>query len=258
MGVNIEIMGGGAGGPASGDIPPPLVLNEHVDVSIVANQNNWNPGGAYPNVHEIRLTTDATRTITGLDATGVTDGTTILLTNVGANRYTLVSQSASSTAANQFLLPGGSSITVQNDGAILLRYDGTISRWRPEARSFTINPSAPNSVAVDGTNTAGDTAIADARNHIHALPTFSGTPGANAGAGAPGTSGTAPARGDHTHPAVTGAVGPPGPPGLDGEAEYIEPIAVPGPKGDQGDIGPQGPSGGGTGSFVSQAKWEHI
>lgn len=155
----------------TGDLPAPFAVKRVVSVSITANQNDWNPGGDWPNVHSIRVTTDATRTITGLSATGVSDGQLVLLENVGALRYTLTSESASSAAANRIVLPGGSSWTIQNDGGVWLRYDGTSQRWRPVARNFTINPSAPQDVQIGGTSVAGDTGIADARNHIHALNT---------------------------------------------------------------------------------------
>lgn len=205
-------------------------------------------------MHVIRVTTDATRSITGLDATGVVDGTIIEIQNVGALRITFVSQSASSLAANQFILPGGSSVTLQNDGAALFRYDGTISKWRMDSRGFTINPSAPMVNILDGAGVAGDTGIADARNHQHPLALYALPPAAPGGAPFAGVAGTAPARGDHVHPVTgmlgvdgedgeAGSPGQPGPQGSPGTPGAPGAAGTSGPPGSDGDDGADGPPG---------------
>lgn len=208
-------------------------------------------------MHTIRVTTDATRSITGLDTTGVVDGTIIELQNVGANRITFVSQSASSLAANQFILPGGSSVTLQNDGAVRFRYDGTVSKWRMDSRGFTINPSAPLSVIVDGAAVAGDTGIADARNHQHALDSSSaafqaavrryvgpqGVDGEDGEAGPPGPPGPQGVSGTPGSPGSPGPAGAYGPPGSDGEDGDSGPPGAAGPQGPQGTPGTPGTAG---------------
>lgn len=73
------------------------------------------------------------RNITGLS--GGADGRIITITNIGTtNNLTLVNQSASSSAANRFLLPADTILPINT--ALALRYDGTTSRWRPWSRAL--------------------------------------------------------------------------------------------------------------------------
>lgn len=95
---------------------------------LVANTDNWNPTGlATANV--IRVSTDASRNLTGIVAPAV-DGTLILLINVGTNNLVLV-HDATSTAANRFFCAGAGNQTVNEGDAVWLWYDGTTDRWRP-------------------------------------------------------------------------------------------------------------------------------
>ncbi len=74
-------------------------------------------------------------TVTGLVA-GV-DGQTLWfvnLSNAVVQNITLKMEDAGSTAANRFAIPAD--IAIPPDGAVLLYYDGTTSRWRVLAKSL--------------------------------------------------------------------------------------------------------------------------
>lgn len=95
---------------------------------ITADQNNYNPGSSSM---FLRLSTDASRSITGLTFTvGKFDGQTHHIVNVGSNPIVLVNESASSTAANRFHNSTGADITLSADQAADLFYDSTTARWR--------------------------------------------------------------------------------------------------------------------------------
>lgn len=97
--------------------------------TITSDQNNYSvPVTGY----FIRLSTDASRTLTGLTfgGGGVGDGQVHLIVNVGSNDLVLAHESASSTAANRFLCSTGANITLSANQAADLIYDGTTQRWR--------------------------------------------------------------------------------------------------------------------------------
>lgn len=93
--------------------------------SLTANQNNYAPTG-FVNAAVVRISTDASRNITGL-AGGVT-GRIISLVNTGAFNLVLKNQSASSTAANRFAFDADR--TILPGGGIWIWYDVTASRWQ--------------------------------------------------------------------------------------------------------------------------------
>lgn len=92
---------------------------------LTADQNDYAPGVA----RFYRLSTDATRSVTGLNASQVS-GQECEVWNVGANSLVLKHQDAGSAAANRFLCTGGADVTLAADDVALLRYDATTSRWR--------------------------------------------------------------------------------------------------------------------------------
>ena len=100
----------------TGDISP---------TQITADQNDYNPAGL-ANAAVLRLSTDATRNITGLSGGG--DGRVMLIANVGSNNIVLKDASASSSAANRFAF--GADLAIAANRAVLLLYDATSSRWR--------------------------------------------------------------------------------------------------------------------------------
>lgn len=99
---------------------------------ITANQNDYNPAGLASAI-QLRLTSDAPRTITGIAANanytnaGV-GGRLHLIQNVGSFSITLANESASSTAANRFSI--GADLTIQPNESAAIIYDGDSQRWR--------------------------------------------------------------------------------------------------------------------------------
>lgn len=80
-----------------------------------------------------RVSTDASRDLTGLS--GGAAGNRIRLFNIGSFAVVLKHESASSTAANRFALPGAADLTLNAGHCVVLWYDGTSSRWRAEAQT---------------------------------------------------------------------------------------------------------------------------
>lgn len=108
------------------------IISERLDLSgdispaqITAATNNYDPTGL-STATTLRLTTDATRTITGL--AGGADGRILVLHNVGAFNLILSDEDASSTAGNRFAL--SANLTLTPDQSAVLHYDATSSRWR--------------------------------------------------------------------------------------------------------------------------------
>lgn len=113
--------------------------------------HNYDPvdattGESFSVVDVIRQATSASDSIlTGLTAT--LGGDFIIIENLGTGLLTLAHESASSTAANRFTLPGAVSLPVPAGGAQMLTYDEATSRWR-------VTTSAPaSSVSGVGTGT---------------------------------------------------------------------------------------------------------
>lgn len=104
----------------SGDISP---------AQITADQNDYAPTG-HATASVIRISTDQNdRNITGLE--GGADGRVVLIINVGSFRFFLVhDDGASSTAANRFLTADNGYAQIPANGAAILIYDSTSSRWR--------------------------------------------------------------------------------------------------------------------------------
>jgi hypothetical protein len=109
------------------DYVPPLCVTP---AALSASQNDYAPGAA----DILYLTSSANVSITGLSATGIPDGHTVLLMNVnasGGSQITLAHESASSNAANRFRSSFGSNATLFPDGgSVLAIYHAALSRWR--------------------------------------------------------------------------------------------------------------------------------
>lgn len=101
--------------------------NKLAPSQIMTNLNNYNPTGLAA-ASVLRLTSDASRTITGI-ATGA-DGRTLLIYNYGAQDIVLANASASSTAANRILTGTGSDITMTPGMSKMLVYELGGTNWR--------------------------------------------------------------------------------------------------------------------------------
>lgn len=93
---------------------------------LIANQDNWNPA-SLATAAEIRLSTDAARELTGIEAQP--SRTRLTLLNVGGFTCTL-KHDVTSTAANRFLCPGSVDLALTANMAVDIWYDTTSSRWR--------------------------------------------------------------------------------------------------------------------------------
>jgi hypothetical protein len=118
----------------SGDVTP---------ATITSNQNNYNPTG-WSTASVLRLSSDATRNITGL--AGGADGRFAFIHNVGSFQIVLKDDDAASTATNRFALPRETAVAP--DQCVFLQYDSTASRWKligGNANRVLVAPSAPSS-----------------------------------------------------------------------------------------------------------------
>jgi len=100
---------------------------------ITSNQNDYNPtgfnnGGSPAGASILRLSSDASRDITGL--VGGVSGRLLIISNVGTNDIVLKHQNTGSTAANRFIFQAASDLTLSADASVTLWYDATTSRWR--------------------------------------------------------------------------------------------------------------------------------
>lgn len=97
---------------------------------ITSNQDNYSPTGIAA-ATVLRLTSDASRTITGIDASSNTTGRILKIFNCNAvgSGFNLVfdGTSVASSAANRFV---GLSVTVANGRFVELWYDITSAVWR--------------------------------------------------------------------------------------------------------------------------------
>lgn len=105
---------------------------------ITANQNDYAPTG-HAGSNTLRISSDAEREITGL--AGGEEGRLVVLDNIGSFPIQLQGSNALSVAANRFVFGPNiaSTVTVHAGTNVVLRYDGTTSRWRFVANSGRIS-----------------------------------------------------------------------------------------------------------------------
>jgi hypothetical protein len=112
---------------------------------ITANQNDYAPTGL-AGATVLRLSTDASRTLTGLS--GGSDGRVLDILNVGSFDLVLANESASSAAANRFALGGDA--TIAAGGGASLIYDAAASRWRVRSQARPLGTAASKNVGASG------------------------------------------------------------------------------------------------------------
>ncbi len=135
---------------------------------ITANQNNYKPTGL-STANVLKISTDASRDITGLDSTNDGKFRLLFLVNIGAFDVVLKNQSGSSDAANRFAFAGD--ITVAGDQGIQLFYDSTARRWRSIGGAGS-GGSGVNVYNSDGIVTGNRTLTGDNDTHFIALDSF--------------------------------------------------------------------------------------
>lgn len=100
---------------------------------LVANTDNWNPSlpstGLGVPVYEIRVSTDASRNLTGFQAAAY-DGMRIFVVNVGAQDLVFKNADTGSEEINRFITSTGGDYTLTPNGWALMIYDMTSQRWR--------------------------------------------------------------------------------------------------------------------------------
>lgn len=72
-------------------------------------------------------------TTTGDALTGIANGSDrrrVVLLNIGSTSITLTHDSANSSAANRFYGANSATVTIRQNGAVEVIYDGTSERWR--------------------------------------------------------------------------------------------------------------------------------
>lgn len=102
---------------------------------ITASQNNYSPTGLFtasglPAVRILRLATDASRALTGIQAGP--NGTRLTLQNEGAFNLVLQHEVGTSAVQNRILTPGGVDFTIRPLGGVEIFYDSVASgtgRW---------------------------------------------------------------------------------------------------------------------------------
>jgi len=108
-------------------IPGEFFLSGEITPStLTSNTDNWSPTGL-SSAAAIRVATDASRNLTGL--TGGSAGRMMVIHNIGSNDL-VIKHDTTSTAANRFLCPNDTDLTLQKDASIILRYDSNSARWR--------------------------------------------------------------------------------------------------------------------------------
>jgi hypothetical protein len=99
---------------------------------ITADQDDYTLPENNNGRHVIRLTTDATRTITGFAVALATaqTGDSFRVINAGANGLVLANQDVGSAAANRIISPTGADFELGPDDVCLLWHDDVSDRWR--------------------------------------------------------------------------------------------------------------------------------
>lgn len=107
--------------------PPYPTFYENTPPVLTADQNNYDP----ENYGSLRMSSNASRTITGIDGGVAARGLIIL--NVGSSNIVLAHQSASSSVENRIISPSAANITLGANDSITLYYDAVDLRWRVTA-----------------------------------------------------------------------------------------------------------------------------
>jgi hypothetical protein len=95
--------------------------------ALAGTTSDWAPTGL-ATASVIRVTLTGNQDLTGL--TGGADGRIIMLMNVDTADTLTLKHEVTSSASNQFRLPGSADMALTPNSAAFLMYDSTVSRWR--------------------------------------------------------------------------------------------------------------------------------
>lgn len=114
----------------------------------------------------LRFSTNSSgSTISGMDASTVTDGDWFVIRNeASTGDLTLTNEDTNSTATNRLLTPGAVSLVINPRGSAIAEYDGTLSRWMVSlgtqaAPTFTGTVTASGALNVAGTTTTSGAVV---------------------------------------------------------------------------------------------------
>lgn len=147
---------------------------------LTADVDDWDGTGDAP-LFLARLSSDATRTITGLEAP--VDIRAGMLVNVDVNDIVLAHEDAGSAAANRILCPDGDPVTLAPDAGVWVVYDPESARWRLAGGGGSAGATGPTGP----TGPAGPTGPTGATGPAGA--TGAGVTGATGPGGATGPTG---------------------------------------------------------------------
>ena len=127
LGTVGQVLMVGLATPATPDWETPFLgFSVTTPAQITANQNDYEPASLQTSMI-LRLSTDASRNITGIKALNPTNRG-LMIVNVGANDLVLKNEDGASVAANRFAI--GIDMTLAANEGCTLFYDGTSARWR--------------------------------------------------------------------------------------------------------------------------------
>lgn len=108
-------------------------------LSVTGTTNNWAVGA---NTTIVRVTSDATRTVTGID--GGVAGRILVIMNVGSNEILFDNENGSSDPENRLRMSNNTAWDLRGwtggTDSITFEYDGTTSRWRQIGFVGTLYP----------------------------------------------------------------------------------------------------------------------
>lgn len=136
------------------------LTNQEITPSALANGNNNNYAIGFKQNGLLRLAGDAGG---GSSLTGFgfhQDGQNITVVNISANPIFVDNESASSTAANRIITPGGLQIRLQQNDSIEAVYDGVSDRWRVVKMTITgVQTYSASNVVTDRSYDANATTV---------------------------------------------------------------------------------------------------
>lgn len=122
-----------------------------VPSALAANTNNLDLGDAGSGA-VARISSSANVNLTGI-AGGVA-GRVLIVYNTGSFNITFTHDSASSTAANRFLIDGGNNFVLYPNAGLIMIYDSTSARWRSAGMSTTSRTCIINDYTTSQTDTS--------------------------------------------------------------------------------------------------------